>query len=61
MFPIHLNLTVEEETRLKQAMIRKPTEEVKQCIFERNGFCRERDQCMFFHTEEICDVFLENA
>ena len=44
---------------LKQATTRKPEEEIKQCIFDRTGFCREKDQCMFFHTEEICDVFLE--
>ena len=33
---------------LKQAMTRKP--EIKQCIFDRTGFCRGKDQCMLFHT-----------
>ena len=37
----------------------KAKQEVKQCIFDRTGFCRENKQCMFFHSEEVCEIFLD--
>ena len=47
--------------KLKKSSISETKdEEVKQCIFDRTGFCREKDQCMFLHTDEVCEIFLGN-
>ena len=29
----------------------------EQCLFDRKGFCREQENCVFSHTEEICEIY----
>ena len=47
-----------ENLKLKEAKDMVNDEEVKQCIYDRSGFCRENNDCQFFHSEEICDIYL---
>ena len=35
--------------------------EIKQCIHDRKGYCREGERCKFFHTKEICTEHKENG
>ena len=34
---------------------------IKQCIFDRKGYCYQKENCDFFHTEEICTTHVENG
>jgi hypothetical protein len=34
--------------------------QIKQCIFDRKGFCKEEENCRFFHPLEICSDYIEN-
>ena len=37
-------------------------DEIRQCWFDRVGYCREgKDQCKFLHIEEICQYYLQNG
>ena len=37
-------------------------EEIRQCKFDRVGFCNKgSDKCKFLHVEEICDFYLKNG
>ena len=36
----------------------KESIEVKQCAYDRRGFCRARLNCKYFHSPEICDEFV---
>ena len=33
----------------------------KQCKYNRKGHCRELDECEFFHSNIICDIYLEKG
>ena len=32
----------------------------KQCAYDRSRYCREKDESMFFHAQEICKIYLRN-
>ena len=34
--------------------------DVKQCLFDRKGFCKAQSNCKFFHAENICEIYLTN-
>ena len=34
--------------------------EIKQCMFDRKGFCREQESCKFYHTDQICEIYIAN-
>jgi hypothetical protein len=44
---------------LKKATLLSEPEERKQCIFDRTGYCREKEKCLFLHTDDICEFFQE--
>ena len=50
-----------ENIKSKAGMDVVNDEEVKQCIHDRKGFCRENNDCPFFHSEEICDIYMEKS
>ena len=33
--------------------------EIKQCMYDRKGFCREQTNCKFFHATQICEIYLK--
>ena len=33
-------------------------EEIKQCKFDRKGFCYNRERCAYYHASKICDTFV---
>ena len=40
----------------------KDKEEIKQCRFDRVGFCyKGKDNCAFLHVEETCDFYLQHG
>ena len=37
----------------------KSDNQIKQLIFDRMGFCKEQDDCKYFHAKEICSEYVE--
>ena len=33
--------------------------EIKQCIYDRKGYCKMEDKCSYYHSEEICPDYIE--
>ena len=41
---------------------KKEQTDIKQCRFDRVGFCyKGKDECEFLHVEETCEIYLENG
>ena len=34
---------------------------VKECAFKRKSHCREKEYCNFYHSDKICETYLENG
>ena len=33
----------------------------KQCKFNRRGYCRQQNDCEFFHSNKICEIYLDKG
>ena len=33
----------------------------KQCKYDRNGFCRQAENCLFSHADKTCEIYLETG
>ena len=56
------SMNVVEE--LKMMTTKKDIEEnhnVKECAFNRKGYCREKENCNFYHSDKICEIYLKNG
>ena len=42
--------------------VKNDNEEIKQCRFDRVGYCfKGKDECNFLHVEETCELYLQNG
>ena len=48
---------LEDERRAKKDEIENS---IKLCLFDKRGYCKEKDGCKFFYAEQICEIYLEN-
>ena len=33
----------------------------KQCRFDKQGYCREKNRCPFYHADSVCAIYLSNG
>merc|ERR1719318_1803590 len=57
-----------EEMKKEIKTLMKPADDTvekpdmrKQCHFDNKGYCRETENCQFFHSDIICQVYTENG
>ena len=55
----YLNIKLEESRKKETSESRDATNKksLKICKYNRTGFCRERENCPYFHGLKICDTF----
>ena len=46
--------------RIEQIKKEEKETDIKQCIYDRKGYCKEEENCKFFHAQEICREYIEN-
>ena len=58
-----MNTNIDElKNKLDVTDVRKETEnDKKQCRFDNLGYCRENNDCPFYHADSICTVYLSNG
>ena len=51
------------ENMVKQLQLEllKSTSGIKQCKFDRYGYCKEEEACKYFHAGEICSEYIEQG
>ena len=47
--------------KIEDLKTEKNESEIKQCIFDRKGYCNREDNCNFYHSQEICTNYLESG
>ena len=60
-----------EEMKIEIETLKKPVVETvetsdkenqrKQCKYDRKGYCKESENCLFAHSNEICEIYLEQG
>ena len=54
----YLNYKLQESEKIEDKKVDDDKHVVKMCKFDRTGFCRERDNCTYFHGLRVCEEFL---
>ena len=53
---------IEESTKkIENFEVNDMRNEIKQCIYDRRGYCRKGINCVYFHSEEICIDYVEKS
>ena len=50
-----------DESIKKIKLIKEEEIETKRCVYDRYGYCKEKTNCMFFHSEETCMKYIKNG
>ena len=45
--------------KIKSLETKKSDNQIKQCLFDRMGFCKVLDDCKYFHANKICTEYVE--
>jgi len=56
------NNEIEESIKKIAELSEKEMEdEIKQCVFDRKGYCKEEGNCKYFHSDETCIDFVNSG
>ena len=56
------NHEIEESLRkIAELSENKMDDEIKQCVFDRKGYCKEEGNCKYFHSDETCIDFVNTG
>ena len=47
--------------KIEDLKTEKDENEIKQCSFDRKGYCKQEENCKFFHSQEVCSKYLETG